>query len=186
MNRHTQADLKGCAPMVVWISYMGHFLQVSFGQHLALPGSESIFGVSQDPPICECTYISRDGFQWRSLCIDWHHLLWGGASSLLTFREPFHSRVIWEISLTSGMTYMWSFIFYLGRAQLLFPPAIVFFLEYLSRENKLQLGSMGPICLLPQFHVLIYLVFGMRETWVLKLCFFFFINVKRSSYMFYV
>ena len=39
---------------------------------------------------------------------------------------------------------------YLGRAQLLLPPAIVF-LEYLSREDKLQLGSLGPICLLPQF-----------------------------------
>ena len=40
---------------------------------------------------------------------------------------------------------MWSFIFYLGKAQLL-SPAI---LEYLSTEEKLF--SLGPISLLPPF-----------------------------------
>ena len=39
------------------------------------------------------------------------------------------------------------FISYLGRAQLLLPPAI---LEYLSTGDELQLLGLGPIYLLPQ------------------------------------
>ena len=42
---------------------------------------------------------------------------------------------------------MWSFISYVRRAQLLFPPAI---LEYLSTGDELQLLSLRPIYLLPQ------------------------------------
>ena len=30
--------------------------------HLALPGSESIFGLSQGPPMCMCVSLSQDGF----------------------------------------------------------------------------------------------------------------------------
>ena len=30
--------------------------------HLALPGSESIFGLSQGPPLCACASLSQDGF----------------------------------------------------------------------------------------------------------------------------
>ena len=30
--------------------------------HLSLPGSESIFGLSQGPPMCACTSLSQDGF----------------------------------------------------------------------------------------------------------------------------
>ena len=30
--------------------------------HLALPGSESVFGFSQDPPTCACTSVTQDGF----------------------------------------------------------------------------------------------------------------------------
>ena len=30
--------------------------------HLALSGSESIFGLSQDPPMCACVSLSQDGF----------------------------------------------------------------------------------------------------------------------------
>ena len=31
--------------------------------HLALPGSESIFGLTQGPPLCACAFLSQDGFQ---------------------------------------------------------------------------------------------------------------------------
>ena len=50
-----------------------------------------------------------------------------------------------KVSLTSRMKTMWSFISFLGRAQLLLPPAI---LEYLSTGDELQLLSLGPIYLL--------------------------------------
>ena len=33
--------------------------------HLALPGSESVFGISQGPPMCACASLSQDGFTMR-------------------------------------------------------------------------------------------------------------------------
>lgn len=33
-------------------SLMRHFFRVSFGRHIALPGSESVFGISQRLPVC--------------------------------------------------------------------------------------------------------------------------------------
>ena len=30
--------------------------------HLALPGSESVFGISQGPPMCACASLSQGGF----------------------------------------------------------------------------------------------------------------------------
>ena len=36
---------------------MGHFFQVFLSNHLALPGSESIFDLSQCPPVCMCVFV---------------------------------------------------------------------------------------------------------------------------------
>ena len=59
MNRHAWAgsERESRAPMVVWGISSGFPLV----NHLALPGSESIFGLSQDPPLCACTSLSQDG-----------------------------------------------------------------------------------------------------------------------------
>ena len=65
----------------------------------------------------------------------------------LTFKEPFCACVVEEVSLSSRMRNMWPFISYLGRAQLLLPPAI---LDYLSTGDELQRLSPRPIYLLPQ------------------------------------
>lgn len=35
-------------------SSMWHFFWVSLASHFGLPGSQSIFGISQDPPVCAC------------------------------------------------------------------------------------------------------------------------------------
>ena len=32
------------------------------GAFLPVPGSESVFGFSQDPPMCACTSVIQDGF----------------------------------------------------------------------------------------------------------------------------
>ena len=72
----------------------------------------------------------------------------GGASSLLTFKEPFCTCVAGKVSWTLRMRNMWSSISYLGRARLLPPPAI---LEYLSTGDEIHLLSLGPIYLLPHF-----------------------------------
>ena len=55
------------------------FLLASSGQS---PGSESVSGASQGPPLCACASLSQDGFQCRGLWVGWHHLLWGGAPFL--------------------------------------------------------------------------------------------------------
>ena len=115
----------------------------------------------------------------------------------LTPKEHFCTCVGRKAFLTLRMRKCGLFIFYLGRAQLLLPPAIVFFLEYLSREDKLQLGSLGPICLLPQFRTYLLslwhetdlcfkIVFFVFVFFFFVFVFFFFSNVKGTSYMFYV
>ena len=48
--------------MVVGITYMEHFFHVSLANHLSLSGSESVFGLFEDPPMCACTSLSEDGF----------------------------------------------------------------------------------------------------------------------------
>ena len=93
--------------MVVWITYTGCFFQVSFGQYLALPGSEFIFGIRQDPPLYVHASLSQDGFQQRGLYVGWHYLLWSGTPSVLTSKEPFWAYVIRKVSLT--LRNMWSF-----------------------------------------------------------------------------
>ena len=49
-----------------------------------LPGSQFIFSISQDPPMCAHTTLSQDGFYWRGIWVEnipWHQ-------SPLAFREP--------------------------------------------------------------------------------------------------
>ena len=70
----------------------------------------------------------------------------GCIPSLLTFEEAFCACVVGKASLTSRMRNVWS-ISYLGSSS---PLAVIFVLEYLSTGDKLQLLSLGPICLLPQ------------------------------------
>ena len=51
--------------VVVLVIHMGHFFWVS----VDLSGSEFIFGVSQDPPICVHASLSQGGFYQRSLWV---------------------------------------------------------------------------------------------------------------------
>ena len=76
--------------------------------HLALPDSESIFGITQCPPLCARISLSHDGFQRRSLWEGWHHLLWGAVSSLFDPRGALLCIVVRKVSLTSRMRNMWS------------------------------------------------------------------------------
>lgn len=78
-----------------------------------------------------------------------------GLASLpfLTSRESFCECVVRKVSLTLRMRNVWSFISYLGRPQLLFAPANIFFLEYLSTGVRLQLFGPGSTFLLPQTQV---------------------------------
>ena len=48
--------------MAVQMTNMGHFFSgFPLANHFALPGSESVFGLSQGPPKCACTFLSQDG-----------------------------------------------------------------------------------------------------------------------------
>ena len=59
----TQADSgqDSCTLMAVPITFMGHFIQVSFG-HFDSPGSRSIFGISQYLSRCADAFLSQDEF----------------------------------------------------------------------------------------------------------------------------
>ena len=101
--------------------------------------------------LCVRASLSQDAFYQRGL---WQvDITYYGVAPppFLTLEEPFCACVVWKVSLPSRMRNMWSFTSYLGRAQLLLPPAI---LEYLSTRDKLQLLSLGPIYLLPQYEPL--------------------------------
>ena len=43
-------------------SYGAFFSGFPWAHHFALPGSESVFGLSQGPPKCGCAFLSQDGF----------------------------------------------------------------------------------------------------------------------------
>lgn len=57
----TRADSESC-PSGSLNTFMGHFFRVSFDQSSCLPGSESIFGMSQAPLIYACAAFSQDRF----------------------------------------------------------------------------------------------------------------------------
>ena len=183
---HGQAQKKSGTLVIGKITYMGHFFLGFLWPIILFYLTLSLYLVFLKVLPCGCIYPLAKMEPREKACgqVD---ITYNGVVTFpfLTSKEHFCTCIGRKVSLTLRMRKYGLFNFYLGRDQLLLSPAIVFFLEYLSREDKLQLGSLATICLLPQFHVLIYLVFGMRETCVLKLCFFFF-SVKGSSNMFYV
>ena len=82
--------------------------------HFDLPGSQSIFGISQDMSMCVHTSLSQDGFYRKDvwvMSISWHH-------SPLTCMELFCTSVVREVSWLQE----WH-ICGLGRAQ---PPLSLF------------------------------------------------------------
>ena len=92
------------------------------------------FSISQGPSLCVCASLSQDRFQRRDLWVV--DITYYGESR--------------EVSLTSRMRNMWSFISYLGRAQAssLDCPAIDI-LEFLSTGNEFQLFTLGGTHLSP-------------------------------------
>ena len=91
--------------------------------HLDLPGSKSVFGISQDLPTCVHASLSQDGFYWRGLWVDlatWHH-------SPFDLQGAFLHMYSRGGLLTSRMRNMWSLIFYLGRAH---PPLSIVLLFF--------------------------------------------------------
>ena len=89
----------------------GIYSRFPLANHLAFPDSESIFGLSGDPPMFVLTSLSQDGFQWRGLNVDWCHLLWGGILPFLTSKELFCTCVAKKFSLTSRVRNIWSLYF---------------------------------------------------------------------------
>ena len=111
---HRWAQRENCCHslVVAWITFMRHFFHIFLTNNSNLLGSESIFGISQDPPMCVYISPSQDGFYQRGL--------WVVSSidiiPLLNPKEPFCTCVVRKI-FWLRMRNMWSLIFCLGRAQ---------------------------------------------------------------------
>ena len=67
MARHTDRLRESPTGTVVWITFMGQFFWVFLNQSSCLPGSESVFDLSQSLPMCACSSFSLEGFQQRGL-----------------------------------------------------------------------------------------------------------------------
>ena len=113
-----------------------------WANHLALPGSESIFGLSPEPPMFVCASLSQDEFQQRCLWVGWHHLLWSGALSLWPSKRLSVSCVVGKVFWTFRMRNMWSFISYLGRDQ----PCLLLLLlrNFCPQGTNSSCSSWGP------------------------------------------
>ena len=72
MDRHT-GGLRESGALMVELLLWGVSSGFSLANHFDLPGSESIFGISQDPPVCAHTSLSQDEFYRRGIWAE--HLL---------------------------------------------------------------------------------------------------------------
>ena len=98
-----------CALMVliVEITYMGHFFQISSGQSFCFDWSwVCIWNISGSPQVC-VRLLAKMEFQWRNLQAGWHHLLWWYP---LPF-WPSRNCVVGKVSLTLRMRNAWSLSF---------------------------------------------------------------------------
>lgn len=83
--------------------YMGHFFhRFPLANQLALPESESLYGISQDVPmyVCASSYPSWIPVKSRFINIP-----------LSNFKEVFCAFVVGKVSLILGMKYMWFCLF---------------------------------------------------------------------------
>ena len=93
----------------------------------------------EEPGRLQSMGSQRVGHNWglHFLTIRWCHLFWPPRTS----KEPSCVCIVVKISWTLRMRNLWSFISYLGRAQLLLPLAI---LEYLSTEDDFSCLAWVP------------------------------------------
>ena len=75
----------------------------SLANHFNLPGSQSIYGISQDPPMCAHAFLSQDGFYQRGLWVE-HPL----TSLPFDLQGAFLHVCDLGHLLTSGIRNMWS------------------------------------------------------------------------------
>ena len=106
---------------LLWWSISSRF---PLANHYDLPGSQSIFGASQDPFLCTHVSLSQDGFYHKGLWVEnplpW--LLW-------------LARSLFCESLVEGVSRLWNEKSVQGSASSLNCPAILV-LEFLSIENE--------------------------------------------------
>ena len=76
-------------------------------------GSESTFGIFQDPSMCAHAFLRQGGFYRRGLQVISITPFW-------TSKKPSEHEPSWGVLLSCRMRNMWSLVFYLGRAQ---PPS---------------------------------------------------------------
>ena len=130
--------------MVVWITFMGISSVFPLASHYDFPGSQSIFGVSQDPPKCAHACLSQGGFYQKGMWVE-HPL----ASLPFNLQGGFLHVCCQGGFLTARLRNMWPGQ---GPASSLNCLAILI-LKFWSLGNKssITLPWRGPIYFLPQW-----------------------------------
>ena len=96
--------------VVAWITFMGYFFHIFLTNNSDLLGSESIFGISQDPPMCVYISPSQDGFHQRGLWV----VSSIDITPLFNPKEPFCSCVVrkifrlWEWEICGLLSSIWA------------------------------------------------------------------------------
>ena len=72
---------------------MGYSFRFPLANHFDLSGSQSIFGIAQDPPTCVHESLNQDGFYRKGLWVESLDI-----TPPLTSKEPFCARVVGEFS----------------------------------------------------------------------------------------
>ena len=133
------------------IIFMWHFFRSPLTNHFDLPGSQSIFGISQDPPMCEDTSLSQDDFFQKGIWVEYPLTslpLWppGSLSAGMWSRRSHDS--LNEKWMRSWMRNVWSGQ---GPASSLICAAIfVLELQSIGNESLVALLWWVPIFLLPR------------------------------------
>ena len=176
IDTHGQAQKRVTSSWLIWDSYMrynwviwGSSSEFPLANHLALPVSDSIFGLIQGPPLCADASLSQNGFQHRGLWEGWHYLKWGGIPSLFDFQGPFLHMCSWEASLTSRMRNMWSLYLLSGKDSA--PPCSCHYLYLGVSVHRGQIPTAQPgahlspvsIAILRHFNITSFCLFEYLE-----------------------
>ena len=116
---------------------------VSFGRSCWFAGSESVFGISQEPPTCASISLSQDGFDWRGPWVVSIAYYGVPPPPFLTSKEPFCPWVVGEFSCLQEWELHGVLSSFWAGLSLLLPQSCCVCLGICNHVKELQLFPPG-------------------------------------------